>query len=605
MPRPSPTGSVKNVPLTLLLPSLIPLFGAAICPLRVFTQARLPLRRWLYMVFVALAAVGVIIARLPGAQPLGELPQTSYFGAAPVLLWTPLGALAAGLLLGAVLAGQLVRRQRPLAPEHASLRLVLLAACMGVLAAGNLLTLCVAWSIQLLALLMLRALWRESEAEKPRPWEIWSSLLSSGLLMLGAVAMLVQQEGDLSLIGIQPGLALNALAVAIALRILNWPRAGGLRRHWETYLMSLVTGLYLWLRIGPALQADGTLLSRGVGIGIALILAGLGLTSALHRRAGRALPYVLTHWAILALLAPLVDPAIGFVASLLIALHLVVSLLALRIHQTSDVSLAPLGGLAYLVAWASLGGFPLTLGFIAHWLLVRSCWETGAGHLITWVLISFVANAIPAWSQVRSFAEGATAEELPQEPVAAAEDEDGAPDLEHLAPSPRANEEVDTNPMLARLKRLVTGEAAAKPDGVAIAASGLAALALLAVGIVPGLVGALWPQAPLDLSILGYSRLLGGSETAGSALALATACAPLLAGLTLHRRWMGAQVSSLRPFYRSRRVVNTDWLYTVAKEQADHILAILGQGLDVLEGSFSLAWVLIWGIALIYYMVGA
>ncbi len=540
-----------------LLPILIPVVGAMLCPWGFLSHARLPLRRWLYVGIIGLTALGVLVVALQGAPRLEATRPLSHLEAAPTLVWTPLSLWVAAALLAFLLASELARRRRPLAPAHVSLRLLSLAACLGVLAAGNLLTLSVAWSVPLVSLLLARALWREGEAERPGPWEIWYGLFSSGLLILGAVAVTVQQGGGLELQEVRPGLALNALAASVALRVLTWPRVGGLRLRWESYLMSLVAGLYLWLRIGLSLQATGLSLTGGVAVGAVVLLAVLGLMGALQRRPGRALPYTLGHWLILALLAPLLDPDLGLVASLLIALHLLSSLLILRVYQTSPLPQMRPGRPLYLAAWASLGGLPLTLGFVAHWLVVRSCWQSGAATLVFWLLLGCLANAVPAWAQARTLAGDAPAEE---------------------------------------------GEA--KADYVALVPAGLAAAILVILGIGPGLMAVLWPQAPLDLGVLGYGRLFAAGASPVGGLVLAAVLAPMLAGLTLHQRWVSAQAPSLRPFYRSRRVINAEWLYTVVREQIDRLLAILRQGLEIIEGSFSLVWILLWGIALVYYMVG-
>lgn len=541
--------------MTPLLPILIPLAGAAIRPWRFLPHRGVPLLRWLYALIIALTGLALGLVWLLGPTSW-QLPAVEpYLNGAPTLVWSPLGFWAGGLLIFILLAGQLPRVGRPMAAEHACSRLVMLAASMGVFSAGNYVALAMAWNAPLLVLLLLRALWPDGEAERPTPREVWNALFSGGLLVLGSVALIAGQGGSMALGQAQRGLGLSAMTAAVALRVFGWPGAGGLRRRWELYLMALVTGLFLWLRIGMALQGAGPSASPGVAMGAVLVLTILGLLGALHQRPGRALPYVLAHWLVLALLAPLLDPTTGLVASLLIALLLALALLVLRIYQTSSLSAMRLGRIPYLVAWASLGGAPLTIGFVAHWLVVRSAWEAGAAHLGVWLLVGYVLNAFPAWVQGRAWMLDTPAEEAEHSPAYAV-----------------------------------------------LAASGMAALPLMALGVAPPLASALWPQGPAELGILAYGRLFAGVPVSAF-WPWAVALAPLLTGLAVQLGVARVPMPHLRPFYRSRRLVNADWLYAVAREQVEQVLSLLSSGLRALEGPLALAWVLLWGIALVYYMV--
>lgn len=543
------------MPLIPLLPILTPLVGAIACLLPLGDRAATRQRRWFYVAVVALTGASVLFVRVQGTLMLGMSTQVPYFYLPLALLWTPLSFWAALLLFGGLVIGQVSRLHLPLARENAGFRLVLLAASLGVLAAGNLVSLNLAWGAQLVVLLALRAMWSGSAAERPGPWAIWSSLASTGCLMVGAVAVMAHQNGAALKVEVTPGLPLLALAAAVGLRLVGWPRAGALRRSYEVYLMSLVSGLYLWLRIGLSLNADAPLLVGGIGV--ALVVVVVGVMGALHRTPGRALPFVLGHWFILAMVAPFFDPQRGFVASMLIAVHVAICLLVLRIHHTSGAMPLRLGRAPYLAAWASLGGLPLTAGFIAHWLLLRSIWNAGASHLVFWVLLSYVANAIPAWSQVRMGAEDVSKDEIPS-----------------------------------------------AAGWTPFASMAIAAILLVVLGVYPALLSALWPRAPLNLGVLEHGRLWEGLVAPTRALIAATLLAPLVAGLTLHPRVALARGISLQPFYRFRRTVNAEWLYAVIREQVEGVLATLGRGFEALEGSFALGWALLWGIALLYFMVG-
>ncbi len=539
------------------LPILIPLVGAAICPWRFVAHDQLPLRRWLYAALVALTGVAMAVAGSQGVPGKSAMLLQPYLGEAPAVVWTPLGVWVGGLLIIVLLVGQLSRGVRSLAPEHASLRLLLLAAAMGVLSADNYYVLALAWSVPVIVLLLLRALWRGGEAERPAPWDIWANLFSGGLLVVGAIATIAEQGGELALGRIGPGLGLGAFLVAVALRTLRWPRAGGLRRHWDSFMLLLVPALYLWVRVSLSLGAVEAPVNSAATTVALIALVLLGLLGALHRQPGRALPYVLAHWLLLALLAPLLDPTLGAVVGVLVIWQLAFTLLALRLYQTSGLSTRRLGRVFYLIAWASLGGLPLTTGFVIQWLVLRSCWEAGVGHLSLWLLLSYLANALPAWVQGFSW--------------------NAPPAIE---------------PLRARL------------DYGLLAAAGLPALALLLVGVYPGLLGALVPQAPAELGLLNYDRLFACSPSPGF-WPWAVALVPLLAGWALLPWVAQARMPTLRPFYRSRRLVNVEWLYAAATEQVDRLATLVEGGLRAFEGPFALGWVLLWGLVLVYWMAGA
>ena len=543
------------------LPSIIiPLVGAAICSLRILTHPRWPVQRWLYVSTIAVTALAILIA----GQGMGPLeaarPYTPYLEPILTLLWMPLTSWAALLLFSALLIGQIPRILAPLPVRHASLRLVLLSSSVAVLTAANLMTLLAAWGVQLLVLLLLRAVAQADQPERSNPWVIWTSLLSTHLLIIGALAVLAGQEGVMFLIEIWPGLALNALSAAVALRLIAWPLASGLRRNWDIHLMSLVTGFYLWLRMGYSLEITEALL--GGGAIWVILLAGLSLVAALHRTPERGLPYVVIHWIIVALLAPFFEPDIGYVASLLITMHLIACLLVLRMYRTMDIAAMRLGQIPRLVAWASLGGFPLTAGFVGHWLLVRSIWQAGASPLSIWVLLSYFVIALPTWSQGRLLLSGEATEQAapPGEPISA-------------------------HTWLA--------------GGLA----GLLAIALLALGLFPRLADILWPGIQLDLSLLDH-RVLWGAWPGALGMVLLTLVAPLLGGLTW--LWGAAEedIPWLQAIRRSGPMLDADWLYRALRRQVERGLQIVEQGLGILEGPFSLGWVLLWFIALFYYLVG-
>jgi hypothetical protein len=543
------------------LPSIIiPLVGAAICSLRLLTHPRWPVQRWLYVCTIAATALTVLATGLGMGTLEAARPYTPYLEPILTLLWMPLTSWAALLLFAGLLIGQFPRVFMPLPARHASLRLILLSSSVAILTAANLVILLLAWGVQLLVLLLLRALEPADQPERKSPWEVWTSLASTGLLMVGALAVLAGQQGVLFLIEIWPGLALSALSAAVALRLVAWPLAGGLRRNWDIHLMSLVTGFYLWVRIGHSIEFTGALL--GGGSAWVMLLAALSIAGALRQTPERALSYVVIHWIIVALLAPFVNPDVGYVASLLITMHLIVCLLVLRIYQTTPVASLRLGQIPHLVAWASLGGFPLTAGFVGHWLLVRSTWQAGAAPLNFWVLLSYLAIAIPAWSQWRIMRrEAAMGQTAPPE------------------------------------KRPT------RQTQLALPLVSLLAIMLVALGVYPRLADILWPSIELDLVLLDH-RLLWGGSLGAVGLVLATALAPLLGGLTWRLDTGEEGLAWPQAMHRLGSVFDADWLYLVLGRQIERVMRVVEQGFGILEGSFALGWVLLWFIALLYYVVG-
>ena len=543
------------------LPSIIiPLFGAAICSLRILTHPRWPMQRWLYVSTIAITALAVLMAGLGMGVLEASRPYTPYLEPILILLWMPLTSWAALLLFAGLLIGQVPRILVPLPARQAALRLILLSSSVAILTAANLMILLSAWGVQILVLLLLRSIEQTDQVQRSSPWEVWTSLLSTGLLMIGALAVLAGQEGVLFLIEVWPGVALSALSGAVALRLVAWPLAGGLRRNWDVHLMSLVTGFYLWLRIGYSLEITSA--SLGGGIAWAILLAILSLVAALYRKPDRGLSYVVLHWITVALLAPFINPDVGYVASLLITLHLIACLLVLRMYQTTRIASLRLGQISHLVAWASLGGIPFTAGFVGHWLLVRSIWQVGASWLNIWVLLSYLAIAIPTWSQWRIIRQDNAAEQ--------------ATSLEEHS---------------SRHAQLAWGLA------------GLLASMLIALGIYPRLADLLWPGIQLDLALLDH-RVLWGESPGALGMVLATALASLLGGLTWLWDTEEKRIPWLQPIDRLRTVLDANWLYRVIRDQIEWGLEATERGLRILEGYFSLGWVLLWFIALFYYLAG-
>ena len=172
-------------------------------------------------------------------------------------------------------------------------------------------------------------------------WDTWSSFVSLALVVIGAVALAAEQSGSLYLVAIGPGLAFTALAAGAGFRLVSWLLAGGPGRWWQLHAMSMISGFYLWLRLGIILQAEQPLLSNpGLAVPIAL---ALGLIIGPRERQSRVVPVGFGYWLALALLAPALRPR-----------HWLCGQSASR-HTADAMSLAPQGLLGH--AWQEPTGY--------------------------------------------------------------------------------------------------------------------------------------------------------------------------------------------------------------------------------------------------------
>jgi hypothetical protein len=533
------------------LPILTPLAGALICAIPRYPIAGRLARRGVYAVVLVLTAISLAMVWAGGDAVVASAgPQSGYLAYLAMPLWSPLGYWAALLVLAVLMIGLLADLERPLAAARSVHYLIVVSATMATVSSGNSIGFVLAWSIPQWLILYLRVSQGESSGRTSR-WDTWAGFGSVALVVLGATAATMEQGGSPYLVEIGPGLAFASLAIAAGLRLLSWPLIGGRGRWWQLHAMSLACGLYLWLRLGIALDSDGPLVSHPTAT-VALVLA-LGLLIGPREGQSRVVPYGFGYWLALALLAPLLDPESGFAVSLLIGTQLMLCLVILRgyLEPAAGTWFSRVSG---LVAWASLSGILLTSGFAVYWTFGQICLTTGGVPLLMIASVSYLVAALPLWRRLT----------LPAEIYP-----DGAP---------------------ARLTR---------PFGVALlAVSGV----LVLLGVWPGVLEWLFPEIRVGLAIFGYARLWGEAAPDRVTLFLAIFLVPGIAGLVGRRapqlldaphRWMR---------WIEQRV-RGEWLYLIGQRALALVTGSVRTALESLEGSLSLGWCLLWAIALIYYLL--
>jgi len=538
------------VTLLPIVPIITPLAGALLCATVRFSETGGFTRRLAYATFVALTAISVAVLRGFGPDATVQLPPASHVDLPAMPLWSPLAYWAASLLLGVLFVGQLADHDRPLSAVRAAHYLVVLAATMAVISAGNSVSLVIAWSIPSWLVLYLRVAHSEGSQRVSR-WDTWAGFISTALVILGATAGSAEQEGSLFLIELAPRLAFYAFALAAGTRLLLWPLAGGRGRWWQLHAMSLVSGLFLWIRIGIALDATGPLV-RAPFLA-AIVFMALGLAIGPREGQSRVVPFSFGYWLALIVLAPLLDPERGFAVSLLIGTQLLLCLVLLRgeIAPSSGPWLPRLPG---LVAFAALSGLVMTSGFAAHWVFGQICFDVSGYGLLAVAAVAYLLAAVPLWRRLSS-----------------------------AVMSP-----------------------AREPGHVGAGASAyiLAAIAggLVLLGVWPGVLLRIWPDIRVGLESLGYRELWGNDLGNRLGLIAATVLAPASTGL------FGQRLQpAVEQFYgrvdRAGQSARGEWLYLVAQRIAARGTGAMRAALEALEESLPLVWCLVWCIALVYYLL--
>ena len=554
-------------PLLLLLPLVIPLAGIWaiwVLPSRMVSPDS---RRRVHLGILISTCIALWVAK------------SAEVGTARLPFWGPLSAYGEPLefsldslsfafsllLVGSLTVAGLSMMMRPIERFESVSALLLVEAGIGVCAASNLLTLCLAWMLMDVALLSMDIVRVPDESIPHAARNVLVNLCSTLALIVVTTLTLSQRgEGQLSGLALS-GLPLKLLAIASLLRLGIYPLPGGLKRRWEVYLASLCTGGYLWLRLITLSPGEfpgvGGLVFLGCG---SLVITGLlaGFSSDL----ATALPYVLSHGIAAFVLAPLLVPDSGYAIAFVTAINLALCLTLLRADaQVRPVS--PWGRRARLplmIALASLAGWPLTLGFIAHWSLLKLFWVMGPQSMVWLGSLSYLCCSIPLWQRFRY------------------------------------------------VLREIRDESALPRWGVQVAFFCAAAVAVVLVvaGIYlpfSGRTWSAWPEqsaAAVGLQPVSFGALIGGSVATWAVLALGAVIVPFVGSYAVQRLWAAVPGGWVQRVDATGALLELDWLYAAADRVLARIWSLSTRGLSLIEESLYLGWTLIWVLVVVLYLVG-
>ena len=378
---------------------LLPLVGAGLIapwptPSRAEWVVRL-IQGWLYPAILLLEILFIVSAALLETPALTLSLDSPLLGAGPDVAYL-LDNLAVWMLLVLLLSlfvVELVRPRSTLKPLRNSMALLLVTVSIGALTGQTLYAVCLAWGVVDLAFMGLNLLNASSDDLPNTIREIGTNLASTCLLIAAAT---VSGGGTWSTA--EWGIARELALVAALLRLGVYLVPGSARQRWQGTLFALVLGGMLWLRLMG--MAPGSVVSaqRVLTLG-AWALVATAFIAARAPDLSRAMPYVVLHSSTIAIMASLSDPATGILIALagLVNAVFCLSLLELLPLLWPSDEMPQLGRWLVSVPLASLGGVPLTLGFVAHWGLLRICWLYGAWGPFGLVVLSYALVAAPLW----------------------------------------------------------------------------------------------------------------------------------------------------------------------------------------------------------------
>jgi len=122
------------------------------------------------------------------------------------------------------------------------------------------------------------------------------------------------------------------------------------------------------------------------------------------------------------------------------------------------------------------------------------------------------------------------------------------------------------------------------------------------LGIWPGIIEKIWPDIRLGLDALQHTRLWGDSAADRLALFVAVLVVPMGAGLAA-RRVPRVQDMLYGWIIRAEQGLKGEWLYLLAQRVLAWATRGLRHSLQVVEESLPLGWCLLWGLALVYYLL--
>lgn len=463
------------------------------------------------------------------------------------------------LLAGVFAVMNLASIARPMERFEAVVQLVLVGAGIGSCMAANLLTLCLFWVVMDLALLggaLIRAL-EEGLSHAIRC--TLTNLLSTFALIAVTVTLLVRHGSTRFSGPLLSELPLGLLLAMALLRLGVYPLPGSLKRRWEAHLVSLTVGSYLWLRIARLISGKLLAIPWFVSFCGATLLVTALLTS-FAPDFGTSLPYRLANGVTLIVCAPLIEMRMGPAVALLVAINLVLCLAVFRV----DARLRPLKPLGHwvrvplMVALGSLIGWPLTLGFTAHWAFLWLCWRMGWRSLVLLGTLSYLLVSVPAWTRLRQM---------------------------------RREVEEKDRPLRQEM-------------WVSLGCAGLIATFLLVLGLVPSLAQALWARAGSSFPSLTWSMLIKGGAQQVGLLISTVIIVPLFGGYAFQRLWLGAPRWLTRLADAFSLVLELDWLYLGIEAVLAKVRFLLNQVAMILERALCIGWVLLWILVIILLLSG-
>jgi hypothetical protein len=378
---------------------LLPLFGAALiaawpAPAREEGILRL-MQGWTYPAVLLLEILLIVSATLlrvpaltlPLISPLlGTGPDVTYLLdnlAVPMLLALLLSLLVVGLM----------RAPSTTRPLRSSAALFLVAATIGALTGQTLYAICLAWGAADLAFVGLNLLGSTGDDLTRATREIGTNLASTCLLIAAATV-----SGGGAWGAADWGIARELALVAALLRLGVYLAPGSARQQRQGTLFALVLGGGLWLRLTGTAPYNVVPPQLALSLGAWALLATAFIAArspSLHA----AMPYLVLHSSTIAIMASLADPATGILIALASLIQAILCLTLIELlpllwpaDETPRLGLGLWG-----IALASLGGIPLTLGFWAHWGLLRIAWLHGAWGPLLLACLSYALVAMPLW----------------------------------------------------------------------------------------------------------------------------------------------------------------------------------------------------------------
>jgi len=544
-----------------LLPLLIPLAGAWVAWILPPGSFFARVRRWFHIVILLGTCAFLVILGTRGADAI-RLPfwgQLFEYGDGLEFSVDVL-TISFALLLTAVLAVISVSlATRPMDRFDAVTSLVMVGSGIGTCMATNLLTLCLMWAMTDLALLGIDLIRVPEESIPHAIRSVLNNLLSTLALITAAVLLLVERKTTSFSGLLLSGMPLELMMAAALLRLSIYPLPGSLKRRWEAHLASLITGSYLWLRI------VGLAAGKLPGVAWLMPFCGgtlliTGLLISLSPDLATSLPYLLLNGIIVIVCAPLVEAKAGLWVALVTALNLSLCLALVR----ADVQVWPMRPLGrwvripLIIAFGSLIGWPLTLGFVAHWSFLKLCWTTGWRGLVLLGAVSYLFASVPVWNRLRQMRH----------------------EVRERGGTPRMG------------------------VWIALGCVCLVAVTLVALGIDASLLQRPWLRLSGALRLPTLPALLGGDIRQIGILLLTVVIVPILGGYAFQRLWANAPRWLIRGTDAVSALLELDWLYLGLEGVLVRVRFLLNQAAISIEQALCLSWVLLWSLVIALFLLG-